>query len=585
MLNNKNKYFYFLQLLLSGLLLFSFVQISFAAEVPYGVMPSLGDGIKEPSLYPEVIEKKADKPQAATIDEPGAPRMQLKGFTIEGVVERPELGITLGKIQLLADEEAYRIAPYEASTGFSIGMLEKITSIITRYYRQKGFFLARAYIPEQTVKDGIVKISVMESALGIVAFDGNDLYADELLKQPFENIIGQAVFKDDIESALYTLSDYPGLEVKGIFGPGTQPGTAALLVRVDEAAIEGFVSVDNYGSVFTGENRIHFSYVINNAFGMADFLAFNLLPTLSPQNALYADVLYSLPVISSSYRAGGGLQMNQFEVGGDLKDLNIAGDTLVAYGFFSKQFIRSRTERLMANTGLYLKSAISKVGGNVSSEDKLTVIDFEGFYSGINPWLARSYHESSLHLSVGLGDFLGSTPSGGDALSSRTTGSGKKAGGDFMKINFSYFNLYKINELQSLLFRFDAQHTSDILMSLEQYSLGGVNSVRAYPTAEVLVDKASFFSFEWIVSTSPDYQLPWIKNLNTSVYLDYAKGTVIDPLVNEVATATLGGIGLGFETRPNKKFKARVDLTLSSIGDKPSDNQSLPFYFRMEYRF
>ena len=114
--------------------------------------------------------------------------------------------------------------------------------------------------------------------------------------------------------------------------------------------------------------------------------------------------------------------------------------------------------------------------------------------------------------------------------------------------------------------------------------MGGPYNVRAYPVAEILVESAFFTSFEYILTASPDIRQTWLNKLQLSVFFDYATGELNDPLINEVASTTLSGFGIGAQVEPFNKVRFRVDLA-KATGDEPSDLQSLPFYLSMEYRF
>ena len=70
------------------------------------------------------------------------------------------------------------------------------------------------------------------------------------------------------------------------------------------------------------------------------------------------------------------------------------------------------------------------------------------------------------------------------------------ARGDFTKIFLSASRLQSLTPLweklrhHSLLFRMEAQWSGDLLVPLEQYSVGGPTNVRAYQPTEQLLDKA-----------------------------------------------------------------------------------------------
>jgi len=570
------------------------LSVAIAAGVPGGItpggaMPQIQEK-PEPFVYPN-IEKPAMPERKVIDDDPAAPRMLLKGFELYGIKDRPQYDISLEKIQRLIAAETEAMLPPGGERLFTISMFEQIAVAITRYYRARGFFLARAYIPEQKVTNGIVKLQVVETYLDQIVFDGNTLYDDETMAILFEDLIGEPVYITDIEAAMFKLNDYPGLTASAVFGPGSEPGSAAIVMRAFEKSYENRISLDNYGSAFTGENRVLFHHDSNNLFGNADLLAINAMTSFSPANNQYVDFTYVQPVFKSLFKVGGGLAYNQFTVGEELEDLDINGDSIILKGFIDYRAVHTRTDSFNIIADLSLKQATSRVVDTVQAKDKLTVVRLDTVYSGIDRLLWTASHEAYFSVSVGLADFLGSMDSTGNGMSSRRGGSGAtattagtRAGGDFTKFNFGYSRLQPTFNLQSLLFRFDMQVSSDLLTSLEQYSMGGPYNVRAYPVAEILVDNAMFASFEYIFTASPEIRQTWLNKLQLSVFFDYATGDLNDPILNSVSEATLSGVGIGIQAVPFDKVKARIDFARAT-GDEPSDLQSLPFYFSLEYVF
>ncbi len=570
---------------------FLFVSTSSMAQTP-GLPPAAKPGGAIPDLqqnpsaekfvYPDFVYKNQT---TARGEDPNAPRMILHGFKVVGVVERKKLGITQKSIEQIVNDEAARIAPSKKPYGFTINMFEDVADTVTRFYRSKGFFLARAYIPEQTVKNGVVTLRVVETTLGEIAFKGNHLYTNEQLGKPFSGMVGKAIYRNTIESALFTLNDYPGLTAGGIFGPGSKPGTAAMLVDVNETPSSGYVSFDNYGSVYTGENRLRLNYQLNNSLHRAEHMNFDLLTTISAKHSIYGDFDYDEPVFNNKYKTGGGVSVNTFAVGKQLADLNITGTSQIAYGFIGKQMWRKRDSRMFTSLRLSLKKATSKIAGNTDGLDKLTVLKLSNDYSAHTHFLGNAYHELNISLSVGLPSFLGSMDSTGSGTSTRTGGSGAHAGGNFTKITLSYNRLQQLNRLQSILYRFDSQYTSNLLTSLEQFSLGGPDTVRSYPVADALTDRGAFYSVEWIAKSSPDIPRTWLNKLQLSLFVDYATGSTIDPLVNELASVSMGAIGIAAQVEPFNAMTARIDLSLARFGSAPVGDRTLPFYFRLVFPF
>jgi hemolysin activation/secretion protein len=554
-----------------------------AAATPGGALPNFNDEITEPFVYPDATYPVdlVEEVQPENVD---APRMLVRGFRINGVKSHDKLGITLASIEQLVRTKALALVAKEASQGFSLSMFEAINVAIARYYREKGFFLARAYIPEQKINNGIVNINVVEGFIDQIVFSGNRLYSDEQLNQVFSPLLGATIFLDNVESAVFIANDYPGLDANVLFGPGLVPGSAAIQVNVKEEISNGYVTFDNYGSELTGENRLRGNYQFYNLLGKADRLDVNGIVTLSPQNSLYYDIAYQQPVMDSRYLVGGSFNANQYDVGGNLADLNIKGKSTILRGFMARTISRMRTSRITTTADLSLKSAESRVISTLVSRDKLTVIGASADYAGTSWSNSGAYQQISGRLSIGLADFLGSMDSSGNGLSGRRGTNQDRASGDFTKINFDYLRISQLTEFQSLLLRVSGQTTSDILSSVEQFSLGGPDTVRAYPVAESLVDKALLLSAEWRADASPDIPKNWLNKLQFSIFYDYAKGSLNDPLTNDIASVSLSGLGFGLQVVPFNKFTAKVQVAFD-LGDEPLGSQSLPFYFSLKYDF
>src|SRR5690606_21573660 len=71
--------------------------------------------------------------------------------------------------------------------GITLGMIESVADTITRYYRERGFILAKAYIPEQQVRDGVVTLTLLLGELGEVEAQNNKRYSSWLIERTFNS--------------------------------------------------------------------------------------------------------------------------------------------------------------------------------------------------------------------------------------------------------------------------------------------------------------------------------------------------------------------------------------------------------------
>ncbi len=541
------------------------------AATPGGALPQEGFKYPQPFNYPKAtpppeIEKKIEQV------EKDAPRMKIRGFKINGVKAHEEVGITQASVDQVVKQIAEEMVAGVAANGFTISMLEALTGQIATFYRSKGYFLARAYIPEQTVTDGIVQINIVEGFLDDVVYVGNRLYSNQQLEAVLKPLIGQSVYKPAIDEALYTLNDYPGLTSKMIFGPGLKPGSAAIQLKSSEIASATRLSFDNFGSTYTGENRLRLNHRQNNLFGQADLLDVDLILTTNPANSRYVAGSYQQPVINHRIKAGGGFSYNSFDVGGNLSDLGVNGESVDAYGSMHYIFRRSRSERLTASGELHVKSSSSSAISSQFTDDQLTVLTVAGDYAGTSWSSSGAYQTAHLKLSLGFGD------------STETSPTYVVSDAAFSKLSYRYSRLQRLTDLSSLLFTLRGQQSSDSLTSLEKMSLGGPDTVRAYPVADALMDSAWVFSAEYKAVASPDTHLTWLNNLTLSVFYDMARGTLNDALPNEKSSVSFSGLGGSVQARPYKKFDIKLTAAID-LGDTPTDNRSLPFYFSLNYRF
>ena len=173
------------------------------------------------------VKERDPNPQAG-------PHLNVKEFRIQGLREYPEQGITreqiikqvealrfdmmgegkllssgytldeLGKVSDLVAEieketQDQHVGPLEVQKlvflireqrrqrGITLGMIETVADTITRYYREHGFILAKAYIPKQQVRDGVVTLTVLLGELGEVEVQNNKRYSTNTIKKVFKN--------------------------------------------------------------------------------------------------------------------------------------------------------------------------------------------------------------------------------------------------------------------------------------------------------------------------------------------------------------------------------------------------------------
>ncbi len=512
------------------------------------------------------VTKNSDKKRTLSSN---VPRMVVTGFVFNGVIERPEFGVSLADIEKMGQQ---LIDDYPE--GLTIDDFRELTDQIRRYYRKRGLFLARAYVPEQNITDQHVTINVLEGLLEDVVLDGSDVYTPNTLKKPFARLIDRPVEYRHIESALLQAADSPGIRFQAVFTPGKEAGGSILkLNTVKEQRVNAGLWLDNYGSQYTGKYRLRLSGTINNISSSADYLRMTLLKTFNPSNSIYYAVDYERPLNRWNAFVGFDVSNNVFEVGQEFEELDIRGDSNAIGIHMRKVFVRQRDRNLFARLALRKKTSSSDQASTNIGEDELTVLSLGLHYNGDSEWLLRGNHSAEMHYSQGLPDILGAMGSESSNIS---------RGGDFNKINLRYTHRYLLQKNQVVKIQYRGQFSSDPLSSIEQSALGGPNSIRAYPVSEVLMDSSHIVNLEWQArSAQIEEELTWLKNFQFGAYYDFATGKRNQALANERAKATLKGIGGFVEFQPFGNFQARLDLAFPQGGDEPTSGDSFQFYFNL----
>ena len=112
------------------------------------------------------------------------------------------------------------VAPY-VGREMDLTELEKVAYVVTTALRDKGYSLARAYIPAQEIKDGNLEIAVLEGKVGEIIVRGNQNYSSEFIKRGFTAVVRDgAVKQSSLEKSLLVLNEYPDLKATAVLEAG-----------------------------------------------------------------------------------------------------------------------------------------------------------------------------------------------------------------------------------------------------------------------------------------------------------------------------------------------------------------------------
>lgn len=568
-------------------------------------------------------------------DPTAGPRLNVKEFRIQGLVEYPELGITREKIieqvelirfdmmaegkllesgytldelgevsDLIADIEkktegehvgslevqrlVFLIREQRRQRGITLGMIETVADTITRYYRERGFILAKAYIPKQHVRDGVVNLTLLLGELGEVAVQNNKRYSATLIQNIFSRDFAKPVTNDRIEEKLFLINDLPGLSAQGYFEPGVQVGDTKLNVNVtNERWYDANIRLDNHGSDRSGEYRAYAEFLLHNPVGIGDQLHVAVLGSYSPEESTYGSIRYNTIILNPRVHFSLGSSTNDFVLGSiGVANFDITGKSVVVDTSLKYQIKRSRVKNYAV--GMKASEIESEISIGREKIDYLgdTVRNVELFYEfDLLNERKRLLHQANITLVNS--DFV----EGAEEL--------QKESLVFVRFDYSLLTFVKVpfTDAESrLVLRASGQYAGEPLASVNQFSLGGPTRSRGYAINEFYADDASYLGADWIFK-SPGSSIALAGErldniIQPFVFADYGYG-LAHPFVEgaDKVEAQLASLGLGVKLtyknniRGNLIAATPIYASNSALDDgvKPGDGARL--YFDFQYGF
>jgi len=237
---------------------------------------------------------------------------------------------------LLSDAELQPlIAPAEGHK-ITLAQLQAYVDRITQDYHAHGYPIAYAYLPPQSIRNGIVHVAVVEPKYDQVTVTGQSRFAAAQARRTVGVQPGQPIAAGPLNRGLLLLNQTPGVVVKGTLIPGAAPGTSTLqIMRQDLPLFTGNFSENDYGNRYTGRFLSNATVTANDPFGYGSSFSVNAITSqtgglkaggfngLSPD--LWNGVRAGIYGSSTFYRLGGSFKNlrqvgRETQFGGDLSD-------------------------------------------------------------------------------------------------------------------------------------------------------------------------------------------------------------------------------------------------------------------------
>ena len=253
---------------------------------------------------------------------------------------------------------------------------------INKLYAQKGFVTARAFLPEQAVDNGHIKIELIESKVGNVTVSNNKWTTDNFIKKRIDPKEGELFDIVELEQDIMEFNRYnEGVNLTANLKAGEKEGTT----DVELTAHENFpfhltAMMDNAGRYTTGRIRGGAMITADSLFHQRDKLSIGSYfsgGSVSP----FAD--YNIPVNSKDGRVGFMFSSTLSKIKwGDYKDLDLKSRAFTYSLYYTQPLIRKPGFELKSYASLNYKRAVTTMGflkalgySDRLSKDEVTSVD------------------------------------------------------------------------------------------------------------------------------------------------------------------------------------------------------------------
>lgn len=469
------------------------------------------------------------------------------------VFEVKEIRVTPSKF--LSAEEIRRAIHFKGAGPATVKELTDMVARLNALYQEKHIVTAQAVLPPQKVQDGVVYIRLIEGKFGKTIVTGNQRISERSLLSRIHGKTGELVDVDRLEDELRVYNSTNTYQVQAELVPGEEEGTSDLhlVLGEKENPLTSFIFTDNAGQKESGRYRIG-AYTEYRGIGGHD--ASLAVSPVWTEGIWGGSVMYDTPWGHHGTRAQISYSRNLVDIiDGTFKDYDMkanSNDAAISIMHPVNITPLSRVDVFLEGHRKWSDTTYS--GMELSNSATRTV------KAGLS---ARSFDEN------GLWFFMTSVTGyeSDDRVHDKDN-------------NGSYYSAYlmrrqNLKHDQYMLYRLYGQYTAfESLPSTEQFTLGGMGSVRGYKESILSGDKGWFAGMEYGFPISSDHQT-W----RGFVFLDH--GVAYNNFSVKTTKDYLTSTGIGLECSKGGWYgKAVLGIPLKDSGNIGDASPRVHFYLQ-----
>ncbi len=489
---------------------------------------------------------------------PAPPTTQSTALPLEGTIHVTGFRYT-GNTKLSAAQLDTAVRKILSKHNLTMEDLEQARQALTMAYVDAGYINSGAILPDQSVEGGLITFNIVEGKLTNVDLKGNQRLRQSYITSRVWPDAGEPLNILTLKNNLEILRLNPNLRsINAELKPGLLPGQATLDTTVHETwPYQLALEFDNRRSPSIGAERFSLLASDSNLTGVSDSLAVRWGLTKGGLE----DIRWAG---SSDVSADYTIPLNARDTTLEFNFTN--SDSLVVQTPFTSLNIQSRTESfaLTLRHPFYRTPdtdfAVFVTAARRYNKTFLAGAPFSfapGAHSGESDVTVLRLGQEYNHRTTDYALALRSTFSFGiDALGA-TTNPDSVADSHFFTWLFQAQHVRRLfGSDNQIIFRFATQVSADPLLSLEQFSIGGLDTVRGYRENELVRDNGMIGSIELRI---PLLQKQGQAILTFAPFVDIGYGWNSRAGDNSVPPdLLLPSTGIGFLFTPNSHVNGQI---------------------------
>ncbi|EGK70076.1 Hemolysin activation/secretion protein [Methyloversatilis universalis FAM5] len=433
---------------------------------------------------------------------------------------------------------------------------------LEKAYQDAGYMTVAVGIPEQATDSGVITLEVTEGRIERLRVTGAEYTLPSAVRDAAPSLAeGGVPHFPDVQEDLGRLGRNADLRVTPLLQPGRIPGSVNVELRMEDSSpLHGSIELNNKRSADTETGRLEATLRYDNLWQRRHSIGLTYFS--SPRNRDEVEVFglnYAAPVGDGILAAFFARSNSNVPTQFDTASLG-RGDTLGA------RYVRPLPDR-----GRGFFHSIS-LGLDYKDNDQDTRgIGGTAFVISqpVRYWVMSAQYGITLPFESGARLRLGTTLSAGSTgLNERYIDCNgvraeqfacRRAGAtpSFFVSRFELEGSYPFAGGWLVSARADAQRTSDPLINSEQFSAGGVDSVRGYLESERMGDEGERLRLELATPTRPFFDAAFA--LNALMFYDWAGVRIREAFAGQDPRSALESAGLGLRLLTPRGFKLHAD--------------------------